>query len=124
MCLNCHEDFKIDVTPTNRQWQRHVSSARAPRNVMDQTEQLENGHIAGFVESSPGAGDWHPDTTEALAGVCVACHRTDGVINNDPYDGLVNCDNLRWKQHLVNGESNRDVWAKVSEDLAGSTCGW
>jgi hypothetical protein len=118
MCLNCHDDFKNDVTATNRQWQRHSERARAPRNVMDQTEELQNGHIAGFAETSPGV--WEPDATTALDTVCTACHEEN-------HAGDVSCDGehgLDWKNHLVLGRSNREVWAAVSEDLAGSTCGW
>jgi mono/diheme cytochrome c family protein len=119
MCLNCHTDLKADVTPTNLQWQRHAERGRAPRNVMDQTEELQNGHIAGFKETSPGI--WEPDAETALSTVCTACHA-----ENHAED--VTCDNTdegnTWKQHLVLGRSNREVWAAVSESLAGSTCGW
>jgi hypothetical protein len=114
MCLNCHDDFKNDVTPTNVQWQRHAERARAPRNVMDQTEELQNGYIAGFAETSPGV--WEPDAATALATVCTACHEEN-------HAGDVSCDEA-WKEHLVFGRSNREVWAAVSQNLTGSTCGW
>jgi len=110
MCLNCHNDYKADVTPTNRQSER----ARAPRNVMDQTEELQNGHIAGFVETAPGV--WEPDATTALNTVCTACH--------EDKRQAVSCDGTEWKEHLVLGRSNREVWTAVSQELAGSTCGW
>jgi hypothetical protein len=138
MCLNCHEDYSDriadSVTADNhdaqRQWQRHAEAlpprnggtpvGRAPRNVMDQVEQLQVGHVVGFND------DGEPDADVALApgGVCVACHRTEGEFNNDTYAGQVDCGNLAWKEHLAKGRSNREVWAAVSEELAGSTCGW
>jgi len=115
MCLNCHDDYKSDVTPTNRQWQRHAERGRAPRNVMDQTEELQNGHIAGYKETSPGV--WEPDAPTALDTVCRACH-------GESHAEDVSCGERDWKEHLVMGRANRDVWAAVSEFVAGSTCGW
>ncbi len=132
MCLNCHGDYRDAIADTStsanhvaqRQWQRHAEATRAPRNVMDQVEELQLGHVAGFKEVSPG--NWQPDATTALApgGVCVACHRTGNAFNNDNYASMVSCGNLTWKQHLAKGRANREVWAAVSQQLAGSTCGW
>jgi len=122
MCLNCHNDYKSDVTPTNRQWQRHAERSRSPRNIMDQTEELQNGHIAGFTETSPGV--WEPDADAALdadAGVCTACHQEPA---GSTHEDEVSCDNVDWKEHLVMGRSNREVWVAVSEAKAGSACGW
>ncbi len=110
MCLNCHDDYKSDVDETNRQWQRHAERSRAPRNVMDQTEELQNGHIAGFTQTSPGV--WEPDAQTALETVCTACHS-----ENHADEVSCNGENSRqWKEHLVFGRSNREVWAAVSKD--------
>jgi cytochrome c5 len=117
MCLNCHANFANLVAPNNKKWQFHAANGWAPRNVMDQVEELQNGYIAGFKETSPGT--WEPWARRALDTVCKTCHASGMALGPQ-----VSCDNLRWKKHLAKGESNREVWGVVSEYKAGSTCGW
>ncbi|MCH5375680.1 MAG: PKD domain-containing protein, partial [Planctomycetes bacterium] len=133
MCLNCHDDFSDEIgvgdVAAERQWHRHAERARAPRNVMDQVDDLLGHPSDGFAETSPGV--WEPDAQAALDTVCTACHGWDSeaeTVSGDSYANQIACngeDGLEWKRHLAEGRVNREVWTAVSEyKLSGSTCGW
>jgi len=46
----------------------------------------------------------------------VACHRDRAT--------KVKCSSSKWKNHLIQGRVAEPVWEYVSEQEAGSTCGW
>jgi hypothetical protein len=115
-CTNCHEDkldkicdsFEGGSCDWTEGWLEHSYKGRVSRNTMDQVELSEVGYLAG----DPAAQD--PLTT-----VCEGCHGNES--------GEVSCtgeESREWKRHLTEGRVSEQVWVHVSNDLAGSTCGW
>ena len=89
-------------------WLIHAMKGRVSRNNMDKTEILEVGHVAG-----------DPAVEDPLTTVCRGCHGDES--------GHVQCtgsDGREWKEHLTEGRVSHSVWEYVSNQKAGSTCGW
>jgi len=108
VCLNCHgvkgNNWDV-ISSTNSKWIQHTYRDRASRNAMDKVELQVMGHVAG-----------DPAVENPLTTVCMQCHRDR--------TSKLNCGNTRWKDHLIEGRVAESVWEYVSEQVAGSTCGW
>jgi hypothetical protein len=106
-CLNCHQDNRTDISSTNRTWTEHSSKGRSSREMMDQAELLQVGHVGG----DPAFED--PTTT-----VCTSCHgdRSRTLVRRGCTD--------KWKNHLIQGRASEVAWEYMSTANAGSTCGW
>jgi hypothetical protein len=117
-CQNCHENETDEVCGNFRRsgndvyeegWLQHAMKGRASRKLMDQVENDLCGNVAGAQR----------DNENPLNTVCEGCH-------GDESDD-VSCsgnDGRRWKEHLTEGRVSEAIWTLVSNDLAGSTCGW
>jgi cytochrome c553 len=108
ICQRCHTDNSAQVSSTNPKWVAHAKLGKVSRKTMDKVENLTMGHVAG-----------DPDEENPYTTLCVNCH-TDK-------SNKVSCSGSsgkRWKKHMVEGRASEKVWTYVSNDKAGSTCGW
>jgi hypothetical protein len=114
-CQNCHEDEVDEVCGNFRkggddtyeeEWLEHATKGRASRKLMDQVENDLCGNVAGEQR----------DNENPLNTVCQGCHGDERK--------EVSCGEKDWKEHLTKGRVAESLWVSVSNDLAGSTCGW
>jgi hypothetical protein len=105
VCRNCHGNFANQIADDEEEWLEHAMVNRVSRVAMDNAEINELGAVSGSVDP--------------LNTVCQGCH---GDESED-----VSCtgdDAEEWRRHLIEGRVAESVWVTVSNDLAGSTCGW
>jgi len=105
VCLNCHKNERKEISSNEKDWLVHAQKGRVSRNMMDKVEILQLGHVAG-----------DPSHEDPLNSVCKGCHGDKRT--------KVSCSNKDWKQHIPKGRVSQVVWEYVSEQQAGSTCGW
>jgi hypothetical protein len=109
VCLNCHGVKGTDwdeISSTSKKWTEHTYRNRVSRTSMTQAElNSPQGHVSG-----------DPEFENPLTTVCVACHRDR--------TNKIACSSSKWKNHLIQGRVAEPVWEYVSEQEAGSTCGW
>ena len=111
-CLNCHTDFRDEISASNRTWTEHAYKDRSSRKLMDLAEVLQLGNVAGSGTVGGGGAD------DPLTTVCTSCH-------GDRSRTLERrgC-TTKWKNHLIEGRAAGSVWSNISEALTGSNCGW
>jgi hypothetical protein len=95
---------------------------RIGRATQDKAEIDSLGHVAGDPDTD---GDGVNDRTASdIANlVCTSCHAQNGGPTGN-FLGSVSCDNLTWKQHLVQGRLSHKVWEFISTTETGTTCSW
>ena len=122
-CQNCHGDRRSSISETSGKWLRHSFLGRVGRATQDKAEiDSPLGHVAGDPDFTPGATD--QDKADNIAAtVCTSCHSVNGGPSGN-FLGQVNCGNLTWKQHLVQGRLSHKVWEFISTTETGSTCSW
>ncbi len=105
VCLNCHGNENDEIGSREEDWLEHAQKGRVSRLAMDKVEILQLGHVAG-----------DPAFEDPFTSVCKGCH--------EDKREKVACSNTDWKEHLPKGRVAQSVWEYVSEQEAGSTCGW
>jgi len=106
-CVNCHEDNRAQIASDNKTWTEHAFKGRSSRKLMDEAEVLQLGYLAG-----------DPAVEDPLTTVCTSCHgdRSGSLSRRG-------C-TTKWVRHLTQGRASEAVWEYVSENVAGSNCGW
>ena len=105
VCQNCHGDEADEVSANEEEWMEHADKGRTSRLTMDKVEIELLGHVIG-----------DPAFENPRDTACQGCH-------GDEYNE-VSCNDKDWKEHLTKGRVAELVWAYVSQDRTGTTCGW
>jgi hypothetical protein len=136
VCENCHGDRSNKMAEDSGKWLRHSFVGRIGRDIQDKAEMAAfNGNVAGgaFVDANPLPTQEEYDNDPNLLPmdisgltdtVCTACHSLQGG-PGEGFVGLVDCTNVTWKSHNIDGRLAEKVWEYVSKNQNGlSTCGW
>jgi len=114
ICLRCHVDNRAFIDSENGKWTTHARSGRVSRDTMDKAEILQVGWVSGDPLHET------PETT-----VCTSCHGNR--VNTLERKGCTD----RWKEHLIEGRANAEVWTYVTDNHVsgqpaadGTSCGW
>jgi mono/diheme cytochrome c family protein len=121
-CQNCHGDRSNRIAQDDGKWLRHSYKGRIGRETMDKVEIQVLGHVSGDPDTD---GDGAPDRTaqDIATTVCANCHSVKGGPSGN-FLPSAKCNNLTWKQHLVQGRLSPKVWEFISQSVNNSTCGW
>jgi hypothetical protein len=87
--------------------------------TQDKSEIAQLGHGRDPDTNGDGAND--RTASQIASVVCTGCHSVQGGPSGD-FLNLVNCGNVTWKQHLVQGRLAPKVWEFITTSQTGSTC--
>jgi hypothetical protein len=121
-CKNCHADRRSSISESSGRWLRHSFVGRVGRATQDKAEIAQLGHVAGDPDTN-GDGTNDRTASQIASVICANCHSVNGGPTGD-FLSLINCGNLTWKQHLVQGRLSPKVWEFITTSQTGSTCDW